>query len=116
MNEPASEGAVTEPVVESALRGKTVVTDDDVELGEVDGETDTHLRVRAVGSDIPGGQLWLPKAMVREVAGDTITLSRARADLHDAVLAMPPGQQHEYGTLGLSLHLGRMRGLGHTGR
>jgi hypothetical protein len=116
MNETVREGAVDEPAIESAHRGKTVVTEDGLTLGTVEAETETHLRVRADESAVAGGQLWLPKEMMAGVAGSTVRLNRERADLHDAVLAMPPGQQREFGTLSLNVRIGRARGLGHTGR
>jgi hypothetical protein len=40
-----------------------------------------------------------------------VRLSRERADLHDAVLAMPPGEQREFGTLLLNVRIGRERSL-----
>lgn len=112
MNEPTSDSSIVEPVVESNLSGRAVITADGETIGPVEAETSTHLRVRAVGDDLAIDQLWVPKDMIGSVDGDTVRLTRERADLHDAVLAMPPGQQREFGTLSLNLRIGRMRGLG----
>ena len=108
--------AMNEPAVEGEMKGKTVVTADEIELGEVEAETASHIRVRCFADDVAGGYLWLPKQMVRGVEGDAVHLDRLRAELHDAVLALSPGEQREFGTLGLSVRIGRLRGLGHAGR
>jgi len=102
---------MNEPLTESTLKGKVVVTADGIELGEVEAEAGTHLRLRSTGGDAPSSQLWLPKAMIEESDGDVIRLNRQRADLHDAVLSLSPGQQREFASLGLNLHMGRLRGL-----
>ena len=116
MNGPANDSSIAEPVVESNLSGRTVITADGEAIGLVEAETATHLRVHAVGNDLSVDQLWVPKDMVGSVEGEWVRLTRERADLHDAVLAMPPGQQREFGSLSLNLRIGRMRGLGHGGR
>jgi hypothetical protein len=116
MNEPDNNSSIVEPVVESELAGRTVITADGDVIGPVEAETETHLRVRAAASDAGIGQLWLPKDMIGSVDRESVRLTRERADLHDAVLAMPPGQQREFGSLSLNLRIGRMRGLGHEGR
>lgn len=112
MNETTDDSRAADPEVESALTGKMVITADDEAIGPVEAETSAYLRVRADGSDAPSGQLWLPKAMVERVERESVRLNRERADLHDAVLSMPPGEQREFGSLLLNLRIGRTRGLG----
>jgi hypothetical protein len=112
MNEATTDSADTDLDVASALTGKMVVTADGETIGPVEGETKTYLRVRADASDAPGGQLWLPKRLVDRVDQETVRLNRDRADLHDAVLSMPPGEQREFGSLMLNVRIGRTRGLG----
>ena len=106
MNEPA----------ERELKGRTVISADGIEIGEVEAETASHIRVRMPHPDNPGGFIWLPKETVSGVEGGAVHLSRLRAELHDAVLALSPGEQREFATLGLSVRIGRQRGLGHSGR
>jgi hypothetical protein len=93
------------------LKGRRVITADGVELGAVDAETETHLRVHAQDSDAPDRHLWLPKTMVDQTATGTVSLNRRRADLHDAVFSLPPGQQREYATLEPTVKIGRERWL-----
>lgn len=112
-----NERAVSEPAAGDSLRGRRVVTADGVTLGMVDGETESHIRVMMRHSDAPEGHVWLPRVMMQDVERRTIRLNRNRADLHDAVLSLSPGEQREYATLGLTAtRLGRARGLGHAGR
>jgi len=100
---------------ESALQGKLVITADDEMIGPVEVVTDSYLRVRADDSDVPGSQLWIPRSLVNRVEGELVRLTRERANLHDAVLAMPPGEQREFGTLLLNVRIGRERTLGSAG-
>jgi hypothetical protein len=95
-----------------ALRNRRVVTSDGIDLGEVDGASDTHIRVLSESSDAPERHLWLPTAMVDEVSVTTVRLNRRRADLHDAVFALSPGQQRAYATLEPTVKIGRDRWLG----
>lgn len=103
---------MNQPAAGEMLRGVRVITSDGVDLGTVDAETETHLRVRAADSDAPDQHLWLPKLMVAETAAGTVSLNRRRADLHDAVFSLPPGQQREYATLESTVKIGRARWLG----
>jgi hypothetical protein len=103
MNEPASDGA---------LKGKHVITADGIDLGEVDGETSSHIRVRSEVSDAPEHRLWLPRMMVVETTRSAVHLNRRRADLHDAVFGLSPGQQRAYATLEPTVRIGRERWLG----
>lgn len=111
MNDSTTDGAGAE----SDLQGKLVITADDETIGPVEGVTDTYLRVRADDSDAPGSQLWIPRSLVDRVEGALVRLTPERADLHDAVLAMPPGEQREFGTLLLNIRIGRERTLGTAG-
>lgn len=103
---------MNEPTTGESLRDMRVVTADGIELGDVDGETDTHIRVHTEPTDLPEDHLWLPRALVGEIGGRTVRISRRRADLHDAVLSLSPGEQREYATLGTSIRIGRARWLG----
>jgi len=103
---------MNEAATGETLRGKRVVTADGIELGGVDGEAETHIRVLAEATDLPGEHLWLPRAYVEDVTGRTIRLSRRRAELHDAVLQLSPGEQREYATLNAQVRIGRQRWLG----
>lgn len=91
--------------------GMEAITADGIVLGPVEADTETHLRIRLIDGDAPGGQIWVPKAMVSGVEGGSIRINRVRADLHEAVLAMPPGQQREFETLGITVNIGRRRGI-----
>ena len=103
---------MNEQLSSSELRnGMIVVSADGVAIGPVEADMETHVRVRVEQGDAPGGQMWIPKAMVRGVEGNTVRLNRIRGDLHEAVLAMPPGQQREFSTLAITLNVGRTRGL-----
>jgi hypothetical protein len=113
MNEPATDDRIDEPRAGTALMGKRVVTADGVDLGTIEGETDTHLRVRTEQTDLPEGLIWIPKTMIAETVGDSMTLDRIRSDLHDAVLALSPGEQREFASLGFNVRIGRARGLAH---
>jgi hypothetical protein len=115
MSDSTTESAGAESDAEDALQGKLVVTADDDVIGPVEVVTDTHLRVRADDSDRAGDQLWIPRSLVDAVDGETVRLNRERADLHDAVLSMPPGEQREFGSLLLNLRIGRERTLGSAG-
>ena len=95
--------------------GMTVVSADGIAIGRVEADAETHLRVRVEHGDAPDGQIWIPKTMVRGVEGDAVHLNRIRADLHEAVFAMPPGQQREFSTLAITLNVGRTRGLRNEG-
>lgn len=90
---------------------QTVVSADDVTVGRVDGITETHFNVRTPMGDSPTRQLWIPRSMIASSDADMIRLTVARADLHEAVYSMSPGQQREYATLGLGVRIGRERGL-----
>lgn len=104
-------------ITNEPLRGRRVFTADRVYLGPVDGDTESHIRVRTHDGDAPGGHLWLARTMIQDIGPRTIRLNRERADLHDAVLSLSPGEQREYQTLGVTTaRLGRARGLGHIGR
>src|SRR5688572_16498380 len=92
--------------------GMTVVSADGVTVGVVEGGTDSHIGVRCDEADAPGGQMWLPRRMVARVEGETVFLNRERADLHEAVYALPPGQQRAFETLSLGIKIGRARGVG----
>jgi hypothetical protein len=111
MSDDTTDSAGAEADTESALKGKLVITADDVVIGPVEVVTDAHLRVRADDSDAPGGQLWIPRTLVDRVDGGVVRLNRERAGLHDAVLAMPPGEQREFGSLLLKVRIGRERSL-----
>lgn len=102
---------MNEPATGETFKGRRVITSDGVELGGVDAETETHLRVRAEDSDAPDLHLWLPKMMMGDVTAGTIALNRRRADLHDAVFSLSPGQQREYATLEPTVKIGRERWL-----
>jgi hypothetical protein len=94
------------------LTGREVITRDRVPVGRVESVTDTHLSVRTPeSSDAPGGQLWVPKALIATADAENVYLTAERADLHEAVLALPPGQQREFQTLGFIGRLGRARGM-----
>lgn len=96
---------------QTAPINQTVVSADDVTLGRVDGVTETHINVRTPMGDSPTRSLWLPRAMIVTIDADVIRLRVERADLHEAVYCMSPGQQREYATLGLGVRIGRARGL-----
>ena len=115
MSDGTTDSAGVESDAGGALQGKLVITADDETIGPVEVVTDTYLRVRADGSDSPGGQLWIPRAIVDRIDGETVRLNRERADLHDAVLSMPPGEQREFGSLLLTVRIGRERTLGSAG-
>jgi hypothetical protein len=108
MNEPTAEPTATAP---ASLRGRRVVTADGVLLGEVDGETASHVRVHTPGGDAPDDYLWVPRDYIRLVEDDEVHLHRARADLHDAVLSLSPGEQREFASLKLPISIGRHRWL-----
>jgi hypothetical protein len=95
--------------------GMTVISADDVTVGTVDSQTDTHISVRIATGDAPNGQMWIPKRMIAAVEGETIRLNVIRADLHEAVLSLPPGQQRAFETLGLNIRIGRKRGVTASG-
>ncbi len=109
MNEPAAGLIVANS---ASLRGRRVVTADGILLGEVDGQTDTHLRVRTPDAEAPDGHLWVPRMYIRLIEDDELHLDRERADLHDAVLSLSPGEQREFASLGVTINLGRHRWLG----
>ncbi|MGE0541622.1 MAG: DUF2171 domain-containing protein [Dehalococcoidia bacterium] len=115
MSDDTTDRAGAETGAESDLKGKLAVTADDTTIGPVEVVTDAYLRVRADDSDAPGGQLWIPRTLVDRVDGAIVRLNRERADLHDAVLAMPPGEQREFGSLLLKVRIGRERSLGRAG-
>lgn len=106
---------MNEPAIMQFQNGMIVVSADGVAIGPLEADADTHLRVRVEQGDAPAGQIWVPKAMVRGVEGNAVHLNRIRADLHEAVLAMPPGQQREFSTLAITLNVGRTRGLRNEG-
>lgn len=89
----------------------TVVSADGVTVGTQEAATDSHIGVRCPETDAPGGQLWLPRTMIARVEDATIRLNRNRAELHEAVYALPPGQQRAFETLGLNVKIGRARGM-----
>lgn len=96
---------------QTAPKNQIVVSADDVLVGRVDGVTETHINVRTPMGDSPTRQLWIPCSMIASADADTICLSVERAELHEAVYCMSPGQQREYATLGLGVRIGRERGL-----
>ena len=106
---------MNEPGAIQIRNGMIVVSADGVAIGPVEADADTHLRVRVAHGDAPAGQIWIPKAMVQGVEGSAVHLNRVRADLHEAVLSMPPGQQREFATLAITLNVGRTRGLRREG-
>lgn len=91
--------------------GRQAITADGIVLGPVEADTESHLRIRLIEGDAPGGQIWVPRAWVGGVEGGAVRINRVRADLHEAVLAMPPGQQREFDTLGITVNIGRRRGV-----
>lgn len=91
--------------------GQPVMSADMVELGTVQALDTTHIRVGPVSGGAAGMYLWIPKTMVQQVGGEGVSLNVNRAELHDAVFEMSPGEQREYATLGLHVKLGRARGL-----
>jgi hypothetical protein len=95
--------------------GMAVISADGITVGTVDAQTDTHISVRTDGGDAPNGQIWVPKWMIATVEGETIRLNVIRADLHEAVLSLPPGQQRAFETLGLKVKIGRARGVTASG-
>jgi hypothetical protein len=109
MNEPGAELTVATP---ASLRGRRVVTADGVLLGAVDGETASHVRVHTPDGNAPDDYLWVPRAYIRLVEDDELHLHRERADLHDAVLSLSPGEQREFASLKLPFRIGRHRWLG----
>jgi hypothetical protein len=102
---------MNDPAADEALKGKRVITSDGIDLGEVDGETASHLRVRSEISDAPENHLWVPRDMVDRITRGAVHLNRRRADLHDAVFALSPGQQRAYATLEPTVRIGRDRWL-----
>lgn len=94
-----------------ARPGMRVVSADGDELGTVQALASTHIRVGPVGGGAAGMFLWIPKTMIHTTSGDLLTLNVNRAEMHDAVFEMSPGEQREYATLGLHVKLGRARGL-----
>ncbi len=77
--------------------GDRVVCADGEELGLVDGDEGTHLRVRRQGGATPF--VWVPKTLIDRTAGGEVHLLLPRDDLHDGVIALSPSRQREYGTL-----------------
>jgi hypothetical protein len=108
MNDPSTEMTVATP---ASLRGRRVVTADGILLGEVAGETASHLRVHTADGDAPDDYLWVPRAAIRLIEDDELHLDRERADLHDAVLSLSPGEQREFASLQLPIRIGRQRWL-----
>ena len=102
---------MNEQIISQLRPGQTVISADGITVGRIDADSPTHVRVRT-RADAQTDHLWLPKGMVRSVEGDTVHLNALRADLHEAVLSLPPGQQREFGTLGLNVRIGRARGIG----
>lgn len=102
---------MNETITDDALRDKTVITADGVELGTIDALTATHVRLATTNDLIESSQLWLPRAMIGGIEGDHVRLTRERGELHDAVYALAPSQQREYATLNLGIRIGRERGL-----
>ena len=96
-------------------RGQTVVTSDGIPLGPIEADERTHLRVRLLDGEGPLDAIFVPVRLVRGVENDVVQLTAARADLHEAVYTLSPGQQREYATLGLRTPFGRRRGQ-QTGR
>lgn len=94
------------------ITSQMVVSADGVPIGHVDGVGDTHLNVRMTVGDSPTHQMWLPRSMIARVDDAVVTLSVERSELHEAVYCLPPGQQREFATLGLSVRIGRARGVG----
>lgn len=90
--------------------GQRVISADGLAVGIIEQETPTHLGLRAV-AEAPTGQLWLPRTLVGSVEGDVVRLTVPRAALHEAVLSLPPRQQREFASLGLSVRIGRERGM-----
>ena len=91
---------------------RPVLSDDGITVGRVERVTATHLSVRTPEeSDAPGDQLWIPRDQVRTVDNEAVYLRVNRAEIHEAVLALPPGQQREYETLAFQGRLGRNRGM-----
>jgi hypothetical protein len=91
--------------------GLTVVSADGIVVGTVAGQTGSHIHVRAEASDSPTGEMFLPRGLIDSVAGDLLRLNIERADIHEAVYCLPPGQQREFETLIPRVRLGRARGL-----
>lgn len=91
--------------------GQRVMTSDGVDLGVVEADERTHLRVRVGRTDGPTEHLFVPVSMVGVIDGETVHLNVPRDHLHEAVYALAPAQQREYATLGLSVSLGRGRNL-----
>lgn len=91
--------------------GQVVVSADGVVIGRVESNAGTHLGVRLNDPAGGTGHIWLPAEMVDSVEEDTVRLNVNRADIHEAVLGMPPARQREFGTLGLHVKLGRARGM-----
>src|SRR6266536_3085093 len=91
--------------------GMKVISADGIAVGTVDAQTDTHVSVRVDAGDAPNGQMWLPKRMIEAIDGETVRLNVIRADLHEAVLSLPPGQQRSFDTLALKVKIGRARGV-----
>lgn len=93
------------------VRGQMVITSDGIALGPVEADERTHLRVRVGRTEGPTEHLFIPLSMVGVVEGETVHLNVPRDHLHEAVYALPPGQQREYATLGLRAPLGRGRAI-----
>lgn len=91
---------------------REVLSDDGMAVGRVARVTTSHISVRMPEeSDAPGDQIWIPRDLVKTVDNETVYLRVNRADLHEAVLALPPGQQREFETLAFQGRLGRNRGM-----
>ncbi len=92
---------------QSAVIGDRVICSDGEPLGVVERDEDTHLRVRRPESP---PIVWVAKSLIAGVSDGMVTLLLPRDDLHDGVIALPPGRQREYGTLEtVSLLVRRMR-------
>lgn len=87
--------------------GTMVITLDGVCLGTFESDEGTHLKVRLADADTPVHSIFVPKRMVSSMGDGEIRLRVERADIHDAVYALPPGEQREYSTLGNVRPLGR---------
>lgn len=96
--------------METPMAGDCVVCADDVELGVVEGDEGTHLRIRR--PERPP-IVWVPKTLIAATAANVVRLMLPRDDLHDGVIALSPGRQREYGTLeSISLLVRRLRAEG----
>jgi hypothetical protein len=92
---------------EAPAIGHLVVGSDGIPLGVVEGDEDTHLRLRRPQEP---STVWVPKNLIARVTSSEVHLLLSRDDLHDGVIALPPARQREYGTLeALSLLMRRAR-------